>query len=68
MSLCLFGNFLDDMLANDEMQVMYMNDNVKNYSDIKDAPYDECLVQIAVDLKQFQQQYRAARKWMEDYQ
>lgn len=68
MSLCLFGDFLNDMLANDEMQVMYMNDKVKNYPSLKDAPYDECLVQIAVDLKQFQQQYRAAHKWMEDYQ
>ena len=28
----------------------------------------ENLVQIPVDLKQFQQQYRAAHKWMEDYQ
>lgn len=68
MSLGLFGDFLKDMLSYDEIRVIYMNENVKNYPDIKDAPYDECLVQVAVDLKQFQQQYCTAHKWMEDYQ
>lgn len=67
MSLGLFGDFLQDMLSYDELRVIYMNEKVKNYPDIKDAPYDECLVQVAVDLKQFQHQYRAAHQWMEEY-
>lgn len=67
MSLGFFGDFLNDMLNHNEIRVIYMNEKVKNYPDISQAPYDECLVQVAVDLKKFQEQYRAAHKWMEDY-
>lgn len=67
LSLGLYGDFLNDMLSYDQIRVIYMNENVKNYPNIKDAPYDECLTQVAVDLTQFQKQYQAAHKWMEDY-
>jgi len=67
MSLGFFGDFLNDMLTHNEIRVIYMNEKVKNYPDISQAPYDECLVQVAVDLKKFQEQYRAAHKWMEGY-
>ena len=67
LSLGLYGDFLNDMLSYNQIRVIYMNENVKNYPNIKDAPYDECLTQVAVDLTQFQKQYQAAHKWMEDY-
>lgn len=67
LSLGLYGDFLNDMLSYDQIHVIYMNENVKNYPNIKDAPYDECLTQVAVNLKQFQKQYKAAHKWKEDY-
>jgi len=66
--IMLMGKFLDDMLEYQQMYVCYLRDDAPDYMTIENDIYKRYVNAISVDLYQFQKQYKAAHKWMEDYQ
>ena len=66
--IMLMGKFLNDMLEYQQMNVCYIRDDAPDYKTVKNDIYKQYVTAIPVDLYKFQEQYRAAHKWMEDNQ
>lgn len=66
--IMLMGQFLNDMLEYQQMNVCYVRDDAPDYKTIENDIYKQYVTAIPVDLYKFQEQYRAAHKWMEDNQ
>jgi hypothetical protein len=64
--ITLIGDFLKDMLEYQEMNVCYLREDAPEYKTIENDIYKQYVTTIPVDLYKFQEQYRAANKWMED--
>ena len=60
-------NFLRDMLEYQQMNVCYIRDGAPDYKTVENDIYKRYVTAVPVDLYKFQEQYRAAHKWMEDY-
>lgn len=61
------GNFLRDMLEYQQMNVCYLREDAPNHITIDNDIYKRYVTAVPVDLYKFQEQYRAAHKWKEDY-
>jgi hypothetical protein len=66
--IMLMGKFLNDMLEYQQMNVCYIREDAPDYKTVENDIYKQYVTAIPVDLYKFQEQYRAAHKWMEDNQ
>lgn len=66
--IMLMGKFLNDMLDYQQMNVCYVNEDTPNYKTVENDLYKRYVTAIPVDLYKFQEQYRSAHKWMQNYQ
>lgn len=66
--IILTGKFVNDMLEYQQMNVCYVRDDAPDYKTIENDIYKQYVIAIPVDLYKFQEQYRAAHKWMEENQ
>ena len=55
------------MLEYQQMNVCYVRDGAPDYKSVENDIYKQYVTAIPVDLYKFQEQYRAAHKWMQDY-
>ena len=66
--IMLMGQFLNDLLEYQQMNVCYIREEAPDYKTVENDIYKQYVTAIPVDLYKFQEQYRAAHKWMEDNQ
>ena len=66
--IMLMGQFLNDLLEYQQMNVCYIREDAPDYKTVENDIYKQYVTAIPVDLYKFQEQYRAAHKWMEDNQ
>lgn len=60
-------SFLRDMLEYQQINVCYLREDAPNHITIDNDIYKRYVTAVPVDLYKFQEQYRAAHKWMEEY-
>lgn len=66
--IILTGKFVNDMLEYQQMNVCYVHDDAPDYITVENDIYKQYVIAIPVDFYKFQEQYRAAHKWMEENQ
>lgn len=64
--IMLMGQFLNEMLEYQQINVCYLREDAPDYKTVENDIYKRYVTAIPVDLYRFQEQYRAAHKWMED--
>ena len=62
--IMLMGDFLNDMLEYEQMNVCYLRENAPEYKTVENDIYKQYVTAIPVDLYQFQRQYQVAHQWM----
>ena len=62
--IMLMGDFLNDMLEYEQMNVCYLRENAPDYKTVENDIYKQNVTAMPVDLYQFQHQYKAAHQWM----